>query len=245
MTSRRHDETRLTSGACEFLDDLMASVRDRVLEKAEDRAIRLSGEITEITVRDVIDAASSIGIFTAPPPAPSFDRRTRWLFRWAWVAAAALLVVSVPAAIVGNIGEGPPGWEAAAAIGVAVSTMALIAAAILLQRLTEYRRYEPISEVAHTEGRVREAEFMRAWIALEGAVRAAAAQTYGESRSSLPLSRLAQHLAATGLLTTKDIEVFRQLQVTRNGIVHGRSKGAPAEAVKEALRLASAVGGSP
>ena len=209
-------EEKLTAAARQALDELVEDYRNRILVGAMESASTPTGELREISVRDILVSVDR-----------SQKRQVRPRQRNAEVLARLYAMVGLA---VGSVGlaiyvyqkflesQGTAEW-----IGLMLVTTGLLLSIASLtvfyaQRLKSSERGE--TRPSDVIVAAYSAQFLKQWLDTELAVRSFVASRLGESTAKEPFSLLAERLKTEGILSSNDEQELRRLLAVRNEIAH-------------------------
>jgi len=235
MYNRQESEEVLTPAARQLLEELVDDYRAQLFAFAEASASRLTGDVREVSVHDVLAGLDRV---QRRPIGRRSVKVERLLLAYA-VTGAMLMVASVTFWLLqyswdlANLEQRLP-----LMIGAAGSIIFLTS--VLAIRLRNLRTVELETSVGQTTGEDNELIFVTLWRDIEISLRQAAASELGESASSGPISALLEAVVRSGRLTKDDGQTLRRLIAVRNKIVHGVAKFSEDEmqtAIREAYQI--------
>lgn len=216
-------ESKLTPAAKQSLDELLAEHRRRVLFAAAQSASRLTGDVREISVQDIVASwtADNIG-----PRRKVIDVLLRsYILGGSLFSAGALAFLSARDVLT----KLDQNARFAFVLAFSGAVMALLSLA------TDYvRRRRPIIDVRSLSTSTPDSPneflmFLNVWQRLELAIRNKVAQTSGESTANKPLSLLLNDLQHEGVISVNDVANLKRIVEIRNRIVHMGPSVPPSE----------------
>lgn len=231
-------ESKLTPAAKQALDELQLDFRNQVLLRAAESASRVTGDLRELSVQDIMHAVAE-SPSTAEPRRPTFDSLLR-----VYAVTGGLTTVGALLFVAYNDYAVHLRLESRTALVVAGTGILLTVASlamILVRRPRPVMRSLLIRQRSQTHSA---AEFLLAWQFLELTLRNKVARNTGESTANQPLSVLIRRLETERVLDSTDVDGLRSLLALRNGIVHGGGYIPPqavADAIRNSTRLAEKV----
>jgi uncharacterized protein YutE (UPF0331/DUF86 family) len=232
-------ETKLTPAAKQALDELLSEYRRRVLVGAAGSASRLTGDVREISVQDIVTG------WTNDQRQPLRRARTvDWILRSYTLGGIVIAVGSISFFVYQNVLNShvirslDPDSRLALIVGFSGAALAVLSYTVQQARRTRAALSVARMDTPQYPGTIQ--AFLNVWQQLELAIRSKVAQTSGESTANRPLSLLMRELQADGVISVNDAAKLREILDIRNRLVHaGREVGSDevAEATKEARRL--------
>lgn len=211
-------ETKLTPAARQVFEELERDFRNQLLRSASKSAASLSGEVQEISVKDLLNALDTIRLSRQK------QVNTR-IFNFGKQLVVLGLVISF-FAVINSLYFLVGFWtrsesELGVLIGLATSLYGF-----MFQYVAEHPRIlrlfslEKATPVDSENERNSTLLFMEKWREIELKMKAKASENYGESKANLPLSTLAKNFRNQRILTDQDLKLFDELLSVRNKIVH-------------------------
>jgi hypothetical protein len=211
------NESKLTPAAREALEEFVQNYKDQLLRSASRSAGNLTGEVREISVRDIFEAISTT-------QSKALDARTRKR-AWLWLA---LTLVGVTYSITGIALFGS---ESSTSIikepffqiiifGLTITLLGSILSFAHLRRRPSGLLEWPFKGTDEQQTKELSFMFLEKWRAIELEARNLVSQKLGESRAMMPLSHLLDELGMRGVLSEDDHLTVRRLLNKRNEILH-------------------------
>jgi hypothetical protein len=211
---------KLTPAALEALNELVEDYRNQVLLLAAENASRLTGEVREISVSDLLSAMPSSDISPRSRRPQVIDRILNLyqllgllvgLGGFGWFVGRDFIIGLEPQRQL-------PLLLAAAGVGMSVL-------AFSFQRLRQARnslqlRPESLSP-SDTSVPAQMGWFIAQWQQIELFIRSIAGSQLGESMASAPFSTLITRLRNDKTLSEDDVVALRRLLELRNSVLHG------------------------
>jgi predicted RNA-binding protein len=212
-------EKKLTPAAREALDELVEDFRNQTLLSAAKSAARAGVEVTEISVRDILDSLNKLQLRRTqrlPTQLASFLRFYVFLgIIFTLLGFGFFLYRSIS---IGDIRENKS-LIGAVAFGLLVS-----ASSFILRRWGSEWLVHLVALPSPSETRSRTSdlvgEYLLTWPKIELAARDLVASRLGESSANKPLSLLLSELQDLGILKREEKTKLRDLLGIRNRIVH-------------------------
>ncbi|MBB5854475.1 uncharacterized protein YutE (UPF0331/DUF86 family) [Amycolatopsis umgeniensis] len=230
-------ESRLTPAARETLDELIEDIRRQIILTADRTAYS-----SEISVRDVVEAAQRSDVARPSASGPGSHRRRRLIFLVAIIYATIGAATAFYGVLSKNFLDLPGNTSSLITIsGASLMTASTLLVAISYLQLRKARREESIR--GRTEYGIN--EFLSEFVQVESKLRLSTANLLGESTSERPINQIARDLAKAGFLTEADVAELQDLSAIRNKIVHGATQPGDAalhQSVRRLTRLLSVVG---
>ena len=206
---------KLTPAARDALDELVQDFRTQTLVNAAESAARETGEVREISVRDILTGVNASRI----------RRPQRNLWRQAlkiYVVLGVLMVIGGLGYLVYrnlNIRSDEPSQVAfiTALAGVIASAVASLMLRVIPSRFGLISEDSGRDEPRRTE---LLSEYLSIWPKIELTARDIVASKLGESQAKKPLSSLFRELQELGVLAPDDQNKLKDLLNKRNKIVH-------------------------
>jgi hypothetical protein len=238
MSSSGMNGIRLTPGAKALLDDAVQEVREEIIARASRNAADPYDEILEVSVRDV---RTAIEDFQQAARATRRSQLLRRILTIYAIAGFSLALVAVSAFVVlilvsssGTSRVADIGAAAAAALGMLLALFSIFFLFVDRQRREQAEVRTRFGLVKSPDDLV--AEFIRAWLRLEAALRDAASTQLGESAAGLPLGNLLRGLGrSASLAPAEEAEILKLLRL-RNEIVHGTKLSRPIDLAEQIAR---------
>lgn len=213
----------LTPAARQVLNELTEEYKDEILLNAVQLAARHTGEIQEISVRDIIEASKRVNrnsqlIRENPSQQRSSTRSTleRVLRIYGWFGIAALLGGIIYFFFATTDIQLEADQEFALSIMLAGLLFAL-----LPYLYNQWRRSRPYSQSEASNGGDPAAAFVVKWQDIELAIREVAASQLGESfAADQSIISLMFGLQRLGILSSEDEVTIKNLLTLRNRILH-------------------------
>ena len=218
MTSEKN-ESKLTPAAREALEEFTRNYRDQILRSANQVAGKLTGEVREISVRDIFEAISII-------ETKGFPARSRQRSRLSFTLTLTGLLYSL-------VGFGFYIYTRSTStfqnIGILliVGGIACILAGLYFNIYYRDRSSTMLQSKSNDDDdRTKELEFifLDLWQLIELETRNLASQILGESKAKSPSPRLVDELITSKILSYNDSMIIRNLLNLRNNIVHNRTR---------------------
>lgn len=213
-------EEKLTNAARDALKELVEDYRNQVLLSAAENASRLTGEVREISVHDLLRGVRSASVERGPREPRLLDR--------------LLSMYALLGLLIGLVGFG---WFAVRDLFIALDPqrqlplligfagLSLAAISFVLLRLRQVRG--PTWPSSYREASFTGASspaliglFIAQWQQIELALRSIVGSRLGESVANEPLSALVSRLRDEHTLDDDDVTRLRRLLETRNALVH-------------------------
>jgi len=209
---------KLTPAAGEALDELVEDFRTQTLINAAKSAARDTGEVKEISVRDIL---TSVNL-----------SQLRLRKTWPTLMERLLTAYSVLGTILTIGGLAYFAYKNVAfkqdetnrwVLSVIVVGATLAVFPILMRRLKFFPFSFATGERADGPSKTTEllTDYLLIWPKIELTARDIIASQLGESSAKKPLSMLINELQQSGILSLEDEEKLKELLNTRNKIVHG------------------------
>ena len=236
MNNFNFDE-KLTDAAREALKELIEDYRNQVLLSAAENASRLTGEVREISVHDLLRGVRSAGAEPGSRESGVFDR--------------LLNVYALVGIVTGMAGLG---WFAVRDLSVGLDPqrqiplligfagLGIAALSFVMLRLRQVRGLVwPFSmhemSLSTASSSALTGQFIARWQQIELALRSIVGSQLGESVANEPLSALVSRLRNESTLGEDDVIRLRRLLETRNAVVH-KGLAAPESDLQASLREA-------
>jgi hypothetical protein len=236
----RAGESHLSGAARRTLEDLEREFREEILETARGGRGGLSAQ-EELTTLEIVRAADQLR-----NRASGRERRKERLSLayagvGASVAVASILVFLLLA--VGNTRS--LGQVIVAVVGIAAAVVGILGGYVVMLRATQIELSLKGIDVRGNDERSQSSPermmglFMNQWFELEQILRAAVAQSVGESQGEAPISKQFSILRQNNVLAPDDVDILRNALDLRNQIAHG---GRPESAeVSAAIRAVAEI----
>ena len=212
-------DTELTPAARQALDELVQDYRDQILLAAGRAASSPAGEITEISVRDILDAVSAPE--SRRPPLPVRRKIFADILRAYAIGGVAIAVLGLGFLLLKDVAYrlDPTGRQV---LYLSIAGLLLAFVSYMLLGVQASRGQHRSKAWTMPDQRIADlsVQYLRKWQQIELAARNHVATAQGESSARVPLSVLIARLSAAQVLTPQDVERLRSLTTMRNGIVH-------------------------
>lgn len=227
--------SKLTPAAQSALDEIVNEYRDEILLAAAVRAAQPTGELRDISVRDIVSAARS----------RLRSKRTRQRA----TLERLLAVYAVTGALAATVGLGifsvdqflrdsDPAVRIPLFVGLIGAILAVGSTSLMY-----LRKFGVVSfpnRLADASGGELIGQYLATWRDVEVALRNMAASSLGETVAKEPISFSVERLQKHDELSSRDAEVIQQLLKERNRVVHSPDYFQE-EAVLNSLRRAQNV----
>lgn len=218
----RHDlEQKLTPAARQVLDQLVSEYRSEILLRAGDSASELTGEVHEISVRDVVE-----GLTEAQSTVSA--RATGFLGSASGVYQVVGLTLAIAGLVLWFTSGGPYGLSylertfiwVLVLFGLGLAVLSKLAHRFAKKRVDQIHLEKPSRQrTGYAEG---PSTFLSIWQHIELRLREMAATKFGESIADQPLSVLLHAFQREEVLDAETVERVQDLLILRNRIVHTR-----------------------
>jgi hypothetical protein len=231
----------LTPAARQLLEEAVKDYRAQVLSAAQSSAARLTGELREISVHDVLT-----GLAAAQPGLSR--RRTSQVERVLYLYGVTGILMAVASVVYWLVRNASASSDLQAQLPLLLGASGLLMSVLsfLYLRIRTIRLGDTGSEGFSNRGDASaEFTFISQWRDLEIGLRRIAAAELGESGSAMPFSALVNAAMKSGTLSAEDANVLRRLIDLRNRILHKGDSISTAElrdAVNAADRLTAKLG---
>lgn len=216
MTDYNSLENKLTPAAQEVLDEIVADYKFQLLKSAGKSASDVTGEIREISVRDILETLQEI---ESQNEGKKASLASRYLILTFAGSIAPLILYLIEPII--HISSDESIW-----IGLLSASLALTG--LWLYFLTQGRNLKigPIlfstSDMSITS-KDYSMMFVRKWREIEILSKEVVADFIGESQlDNIPFRRLLEYLLKFDVFTNADSEIFLELLEKRNAVVHSK-----------------------
>jgi Zn-dependent protease with chaperone function len=211
-------EPKFTPAARQALDELVQEYKNQIILAAARAAASPSGEITEISVRDILSAVDATQLRRPTSP---MRRRTEYLLRLYAIAGVITGVLSLCFLFYENFSYY---LDPLARLMVLVAAFGFGIAIVsyVMLRFQVARALYPSEAWNATDQRFVDLNmlFLRKWQEIELAARNLVATELGESSARAPLSILINRLQASQVLSPQEVARLTNLTDLRNRIVH-------------------------
>lgn len=228
----------LTPAAREALDEMVTDYRTRVLLRAHAHAARLTGEVREVAVRDLMAAGSEINLGAA-----ARTTRIGQLSRFYTYAGLFAAILGLGIYAVGFVAGHFEITSQILGMTFFVGGMVMAATGGLVARQIVVRRVR--HEMAIAQGLPDQFEalgrFLSRWQEVEVVLRSIVAERLGESAAGEPLSALLRTLRHHEWIDAAMADELRGLLHLRNGLLHSPEPTPTVEVVRGAQRAGSAL----
>jgi hypothetical protein len=234
-------ETKLTPAAREVLDELVDDFKHQLLNSAAESASSISGEIREISIRDILKGLETTQL---RHQAKKLAKGERVALLYAGIGLMLLILTTVFEVF----GESflPLNSSFSSLIGLIGITTALTALFMLL-----WLRRRELSDIflssrdaVRLEASDYSMVFVRKWRELELEARAFVSDQFGESRANIPIPELVNYLHKGEVLSIADEKIFMNILRLRNTVLHKGEELSQAQylaAIKDADNLLSKI----
>jgi hypothetical protein len=210
---------KLTPAAQEALNELVEDYRNQVLLTAAETASRLTGEVREISVSDLLSAMPKKNTSQARRPSQFIDRVVNIyqtigllvaLCGFGWFVGRDFLVGLDPQRQLPLL----LGFSGLLISGFSYVFLRLRQGRALSPSRSESIAFDDTSSPAHMGLLIAQ------WQQIELFIRSIVGSTFGESAASAPFSTLLSRLKNEGTITEEDVVALRRLLEVRNNLVH-------------------------
>lgn len=210
--SNRQTEMPLTEAARQALDSLTDEYRQRILEEADSRSVRIGGIQPEISVRDIIESAEKVGSSRSA----GRERKREFILQIYSMMGVVLAMVGLSLMIKGEFL-----FQLDKTQQIAIITMTVGAVIALFPFF--FRRIFNLADVARSTRDISPIDatsvFVSRWQTIEALLRRHL-EKRGHNAAREPFSSLVSTLQERGLLSDRDILTLKQLLSLRNQVVH-------------------------
>jgi hypothetical protein len=207
-------ESSLTPAARQVLDEILNDYRREVLLHSRESAARLTGDVREIAVHDVVNALDQMRRRGLRNRSISCERV---LIR-SLIVGCAMAISLVLFIRVFGITDSTAVLDFILGLTLGVSSGCLAALiAVRRRRLPVLMRSE--NECVESDDSAR---LLLVWAEIEQRLRALAASQFGESAASRPLSTIIQELVDKSLVDESESRDITTVLRARNAVAHGQ-----------------------
>jgi hypothetical protein len=225
-------EEKLTPAAREALNEMVDNYRSKILIEAGEYASRLSGEVHEISVSDIMN---SIGK----------NLQQSEILRRSKIDAVLSIYIILGLLMTGTsllyffLGDIFEKLTYIKRLAILISIAGFVIA-IVSYAISKYRQYKTIyGEYYSYVSTMPTSEyfdlFIRKWQQIEISIRALAASLFGESIADEPISMLVKRLTNSGKINDNDSKQILEILFIRNKLVH-KATDVPLNNLRNATR---------
>lgn len=211
-------EEKLTPAAKQALYELIEDYKNRILIAARDSASRLTGEMQEISVHDILAGVDCLD-HDQVRRRPQLPRTIELFLRVYAGVGLVMAAVGIIFLLYGNISVVNSEQRTALLLSLGGSVIFALSYAFLRLRRLRTLREGDIQDVSALPDTFS-TRFVKQWQAIELAVRSVASSRLGESSAKEPISVLFHRLGQNGVLEPEDESILKQLMGLRNVILH-------------------------
>lgn len=202
----------LTPAATEALETIVGEYRQRILDEAHLRAVRVPGMEDEISVRDILESVDQMNKRRRRTRAKRFEL-TLEIY-----GILGVLIIMVGGAF---LFYGKTGLTLT--ITQQFALIVVITGVMMVLSPIAFRRWRAIVEAGSTDSREPSFDaslvFIKKWQEIEKELRSAY-ESFGEAGTREPISLIVKALRSKGILSDDDTETFRFLLSLRNEMLH-------------------------
>ncbi|WP_409562570.1 hypothetical protein [Hyphomicrobium sp. MC8b] len=219
---------KLTPAARQTLEEILSDYRDEILVSAAYEAARMTGEMREISVQDIVNGAQRMARKSRMPPRSAIDKILPLYAVLGILSSMAGFGIYALRQLANNIDASQQLPLVIVFVGVIMTAASI---ALIYLRKTGVLTPE-FRDISRNEDNELFAKYLVTWRNIEVAMRNLASSKLGESVAQEPIAFLIERLQKKDVLSVDEARAFKKLLSTRNSVVHGEQSPATTELLK-------------